>query len=39
MEKEQFEEICQNLNIDENAKQLAIKQYQEISRNTILDVS
>lgn len=39
MEKEQFDEICSKLNIDEIVKQSAIQQYNEISRNTILDVS
>lgn len=39
MEKEQFDEICSLINIDENCKKNAIQQYSEISRNTILDVS
>lgn len=39
MEKEQFEEICFKLNIDESSKNIAIKQFTEISRNTILEVS
>lgn len=39
MEKEQFDEICSLINIDENSKKNAIQQYTEISRNTILDVS
>lgn len=39
MEKEQFDEICSKLNIDEFVKQSAVQQFNEISRNTILDVS
>lgn len=39
MEKEPFDDICSKLNIDEFVKQGAIQQYNEISRNTILDVS
>lgn len=39
MEKEQFEDICSRLNIDETSKNSAIKQFTEISRNTILEVS
>lgn len=39
MEKELFDEICSKLNIDENVKLNARKQYLDISRNTILDVS
>lgn len=39
MEKEQFDDICSRLNIDETSKRSAIQQFEEISRNTILDVS
>lgn len=39
MEKEQFDEICSRLNIDEVSKKFAIQQFTEISRNTILEVS
>lgn len=38
MEKEQFDDICSRLNIDEITKRNAIQQFEEISRNTILDV-
>lgn len=38
MEQEQFDEICSKLNIDESTKKAAIKQYIEISENTILSV-
>lgn len=39
MEKDQFDEICSKLNIDEILKNIAIKQFTEVSRNTILEVS
>lgn len=39
MEKEQFDEICSKLNIQSEKKKIAIQQFTEISRNTILDVS
>jgi hypothetical protein len=39
LEKEQFDEICSKLSVDEGLKKLAIAQYTEISKNTILDVS
>lgn len=39
MGPEQIDAICSKLNINETAKQSAIKQYKEITENTILSVS
>ncbi|CRL03456.1 CLUMA_CG016372, isoform A [Clunio marinus] len=37
MEREQFDEICSKLNIDEYTKSSAIKQFTEITKTTILE--
>lgn len=39
LDSEQMDAICSKLNINETAKQNAIKQYHEITKNTILSVS